>query len=230
GRGFGGATAANAPAAGTSSVVTCGTWGNGPAALGDWGRFGPGMMGNAGHPGAQGLNGGMWGMMASLGMLGSYSQADVPLAPSDVARRLAAFAASCGPDFHVANVTLFANDAYAQLSDGTGTRLGEVLVDRYTGLVVPEPGPNLLWNTRWGLAAGTLSPPRYDELAARELAATFLASYLPGATLRTGAALPGYDTFAYGRGQTIDGLLSVNTMTGAIWAHAWIGPALGGAE
>jgi hypothetical protein len=112
------------------------------------------------------------------------------------------------------------------LTDGAGTRLGEVLVDRYSGAVVPEPGPNLLWNTRWGIAAGTTSAMRYDEATAKELAARFLAGYLPAASVRASEAFPGYDTFAYGRGQMVEGLLSVNTMTGVVWVHAWLGPAL----
>jgi hypothetical protein len=228
GRQFGGAPMAAAPpvAAAVADVMTCGAWGSGPAALGDGVRLGSDMMGAAGHPGSQALNGAMWGMLGRLGLLGFVPADAVPLTAADAERRLTAFAASCGPDIQVVAVTPFANAVYAQLSDGTGMRIGEVLVDRYTGLVMPEPGPTLLWNTRWGLAAGTVSPPRYDVAAAKRLAASFLARYLPGAIVRTGTALPGYATFAYGRGQTIEGLLSVNAMTGVVWVHAWLGPAL----
>jgi hypothetical protein len=168
----------------------------------------------------------MWGMMGSMGMLGFHSPIDVPITAADAKQRLATFAASCGPDVHVANVTPFASEVYAQLTDGAGTGLGEALVDRYTGAVAPEPGPNLLWNTRWGLAAGTVATPRYDEPAARQLAAAFVDKYLPGATVLPGATLPGYDTFAYGRQQTVEGLLSVNAMTGVVWVHVWVGPVL----
>lgn len=228
GRGFAAPIPMHAPSAAAAApeLVTCGAWGNGRAMLGDWDRMSSGMMGNASNPGTQGLVGGMWGMMGSLGMLGFDPADATPIPTGDAQRRLATFAASCGPEIHVAAVTPFANDLYAQLSDAAGTRLGEVLVDRYTGTVVPEPGPNLLWNTRWGVAAGTISAPRYAEPAAQRLAEQFMAGYLPGAAVLSAAALPGYDTFAYGRGQTIEGLLSVNAMTGAIWVHAWLGPAL----
>jgi hypothetical protein len=44
----------------------------------------------------------------------------------------------------------FSNGFYAAVGDKNGGAF-EVLVDRYTGKVSPEPGPNMMWNTRYGM-------------------------------------------------------------------------------
>lgn len=99
------------------------------------------------------------------------------------------------------------------------------LVDRYTGAVFPEPGPNMVWNGRWGMMASMGAATSSDEAGAQHLAEQFLAGYLPGANVLEGTPFPGYYTFDYGRGQ-IEGMLSVNAATGEIWIHTWHGPAL----
>jgi hypothetical protein len=185
-----------------------------------WGGTGSGMM-NGG-----GMMGGMWGAMGSMGMMGFSAATATPITEADAQQRLAAFAAGCGADVHVTDLTAFGSNYYAQLVDGTGTGLGEVLVDRYTGAVSPEPGPNMMWNSRWG--AGTGGDARYDQAAARQLATTFLTGYLPGAEVIEGTAFPGYYTFDFGRDHQVEGMLSVNAVTGDVWVHTWHGPALAG--
>jgi hypothetical protein len=195
-----------------------GRWGM----MSDWDNrddMGPGMM-NGG-----GMMGGMWGTMGDMGMMGSYASTATPITEADAEQRLATFAASCGPDVGVADVMAFGSNFYAQLVDGSGAGLGEVLVDRYTGAVYPEPGPNMMWNTRWGMSAGGGGTTRYDQDAAQQVAATFLAGYLPGASVLEGQAFPGYYTFDFGRGQ-VEGMLSVSAATGEVWVHTWHGPAL----
>ncbi len=75
------------------------------------------------------------------------------------------------------------------------------------------------------LGSGTGGDTRYDQAAAQQLATTFLAGYLPGATVLDGQAFPGYYTFDFGRGQ-VEAMLSVNAATGDVWVHTWHGPAL----
>jgi hypothetical protein len=196
-----------------ASCLTDNRWGM----MSGWGGTDSGMM-NGG-----GMMGDMWGSMGTMGMMGFTAATATPITESDAQQRLETFAAGCGADVHVADVMAFGSNYYAQLVDGNGTGLGEVLVDRYTGAVSPEPGPNMMWNSRWG--AGTGSDTRYDQAAAQQLATTFLAGYLPGATVTVGLAFPGYYTFDFGRGQ-VEGMLSVNAATGEIWVHTWHGPAL----
>ena len=189
--------------------------GAGPSTNCPWNGMGPGMMGGQGMMGP--------GMMG--GMMGFYPATATPIAESDAQQRLTSFAAAYGPDVKVDDLTPFASNYYAQLVDGSGNGLAEVLVDRYTGAVYPEPGPNMMWNTRWGMQAGVGAAMQYDQTAAQKLAEQFLAGYLPGAAVLEGTAFPGYYTFDFGRGR-LEGMLSVNAATGEIWVHTWHGPAL----
>lgn len=205
----------------TSSCLADGRWGM----MSDWDNMGPGMMNGGGMMGSWNGSGTMWAMMGNTGMMGWYPATAQPISAADAQQRLATFAAGCGADVHVSDVTSFGSNYYAQLVDGSGKGLGEVLVDRYTGAVYPEPGPNMMWNTGWG--TGTAGATRYDQTAAQQLATTFLADYLSGPGVLEGQAFPGYYTFDFERGQgQVEGMLSVNAASGEIWVHTWHGPAL----
>lgn len=53
-------------------------------------------------------------------------------------------------------IMIFSNHAYAQiLNNETGEGLFEVLVDPATDNLFPEPGPNMMWNTEFGMMAGS---------------------------------------------------------------------------
>jgi hypothetical protein len=124
----------------------------------------------------------------------------------------------------------FSINYYGQMVDAnTGAGLAEVLVDRYTGSVYPEPGPNMMWNVRFGTTTESPGQANYDQTAARNLAEAFLATHLPGSKVMAGQAFPGYYTFDFGR-QEIEGMLSVNAYTGDIWVHVWHGSFLGERE
>lgn len=44
---------------------------------------------------------------------------------------------------------------YAAIEERTGGRGAfELLVDRYTGAISPEPGPNMMWNLKYGMMGG----------------------------------------------------------------------------
>ena len=203
-----------------SCGMSGGPWGDWDHMWGESGQMGSGMM-----MGDWNASGGMWGMMGNMGMMGSYSANATPITDAEAQQRLTDFAAQCGSDVTVGEVMSFSSNYYAQLVDGNGAGLLEVLVDRYTGVVYPEPGPNMMWNDQWGVNAGANGATQYDQAAAQELASTFLMTYLPTATVLDGSAFPGYYTFDFGRTQ-VEGMLSVNAATGEIWAHTWHGPAL----
>jgi len=184
---------------------------------------------------------------------------------SEIESRLQAVLPSFQAGAKIEDVMPFTNNVYAQVLDGQGNGLAEVLVDRYTGRVVPEPGPNMMWNLdgpmggRWGAGSmmggygpggmmggygrgsmmegygpdsmmgdgsQTAASPRYDQQQAQDLAAQFLSNYAPGAKVVQGQAFNGYYTFDYGEA-TVQGMLSVNAFTGAVWPHTWHGAYLG---
>ena len=213
--------------------------------------YGPGGMGmmGPGHGGHGGRGG--YGTMGGMGMMGGTMGTTMmrvlppdaePLGDAELRARLDAAARSFGPDVAIDDVMPFTDHSYAQFVGPDGTGLAEVLVDRYTGIVTPEPGPNMMWNLRTGMggygmgAFGMGGNPmgrwgaspnaprgRYDEAEARDLAGTFLDAYLPGAEILAGQTFPGYVTFDYGRDGRIDGMLSVHLGSGQVWPHTWHG-------
>jgi hypothetical protein len=184
--------------------------------------YGPGMMGG------QGFGMGMMqgGMMGGMGMMETYNATAEPITFEDAQSRVEEVARTFGENVQVSEVMTFANNFYAQFVDDQGRGVAEVLVDRYTGFTSPEPGPNMMWNTRAGMmGAAFAGQPRYDEAAAQKLAQGFLANYLPGAKVTTVQAFSGYYTIDFGR-TTTEGMLSVNAYSGEVWPHTWHGTFL----
>jgi hypothetical protein len=183
---------------------------------------------------AQGMMGGYgMGMMSGMN-LAVYAPSAKPISDAKAMTQLEAFATRYGADARVKDVMVFGQNVYAQIVDAKGAGLGELLVDRYSGVVQPEPGPNMMWNSRFGMGWGgtgmmnpnsrqTVATVRYSQTAAQGLATTFLSGFLPGAKVQGGQAFPGYYTFDFGRTE-IDGMLSVNALTGEVWVHTWHGP------
>jgi len=225
------------------------------------GGYGPEMVGNGfgDHGGrGRGMPGG-YGMMAGYGMMGGYGMmvgtgmlqvlpADAAPLDDDAVRaalRRAADTLVQGAQLH--DIMIFTNNVYAQVLDAKGSAIGEILLDRFTGTVSPEPGPNMMWNTRspmagYGTMGGgargagpmagsggstgpgaTAAPLRFDATSAKAQANSFLARYLPGARVVGSQTFPGYFTFDYGTDGTPQGMLSVNAATGQIWPHSWHG-------
>ena len=66
-------------------------------------------------------------------------------------------AAYGNPDLTLTEVMEFENNFYVEVKEqSTGIHAFELLVDRYTGVVSPEPGPNMMWNTRYGHMGGMM--------------------------------------------------------------------------
>jgi len=138
-----------------------------------------------------------------------------------------AYAKRIYPGARLKDFMAFSQNYYAQVVDEKGQGLFELIADRYTGVVSPEPGPNMMWNTRYGMMGGPVQTPvRFPLTEARKLAETFLKGYLPGAQVMEAGAFPGYYTFDFGR-KEVEGMLSVNAYTGEVWVHTWHGFFLG---
>lgn len=214
--------------------------GRGPGMMGDWSgsgydrsdRYGPGAMGLGMMDGfGRRYYSGMMGAgSGGMGMMALYFPDEVPISEDEARSLLSAFAAEFGDEVELRDFMAFSNNYYAQVADAkTDEGLAEILADRYSGAVYPEPGPNMAWNSRFGLWQASSEPPKYDLEAARGLAETFLSGYLPGSGVVGSASFPGYYTFDFGRGE-VEGMLSVNAETGDVWVHTWHGFYLGGHE
>jgi hypothetical protein len=204
---------------------------------GPWAGAGYGMMGSAIAPsdggrgfglmqGRSGMMGGGYGMMPWAGWPGSSGAAN--RISMDQARTAAEeYTAAVGTDLAVVEVMEFENNFYAiVIETGTGRGAFELLIDPFTGAVAPEPGPNMMWNDRYGhMSFGGGGPNRLSMEEARTIAQQALDEQLPGSKVhQQGMSFYGYYTFDFdGADGTIAGMLSIEAPTGAVWLHTWHG-------
>ena len=255
---------------GYSGMMGAGHMGMGGPGMGMMGEgmMGPGMMGRGPAPGMGPLQqdgpgmgpgmmgqgpGQMMGMMLCPGTraralpgpgMAPQAQLSIDQAIEAVQRCLATLG---DPDLILAEVMEFAYNFYAEVREwSTGIGAFELLVDKYTGAVYPEPGPNMMWNTKYGAMMGcpmmgpgmgmmgTRAPAAEMPVTpeqAKAYAQRYLDIYLPG-TMVDEEVDPfyGYYTIHVLQGGRIYGMLSVNGYTGQVWYHWWHGPFLGMGE
>jgi hypothetical protein len=124
-------------------------------------------------------------------------------------------------------VIWFDNGFYVELKDPAGEPATEVIVDPATGAVTTEPGPAIMWNTHYGMHPAAINATvsaAVSPLRATQLATEWLAANLPGRATQPPDAYPGYYTLeTTGSGGAINGMLSINAVTGQVWYHSWHG-------
>jgi hypothetical protein len=140
------------------------------------------------------------------------------------------------PDLVVKQVEEYANNFYVQVNEkSTGNGAFELLINKYTGSIYPEMGPNMMWNTKYGMMRGGIlggifgaptATTTVTQTQATTNAQTYLTSYLPGTTTGDVKAFYGYYTIEILNGATPYGMLSVNGYSGQVWFHNWHGTFL----
>lgn len=187
------------------------------------GMSGYGMMGGS-------YGGGMWGTTTTNGE---------PLTSEQAVEVAEQFIDSYGgSDLALAEVMVFDNHFYAQAAEVETDRYAyEFLIDRFSGRVSLEPGPNMMWNEKYGHMGGMMGFFRgtssndsmlLDEDEAVDVAQAYLDRYVPGLQVDEHAAtFYGYYTLHTLRGGETVGMLSVNGNSGAVWLHSWHGVYLG---
>lgn len=209
-----------------AGLTTVGAWASTRAMQRPAGTYaGSGMMNGGSGPGMMGGRYGN-GMMGSYVLPGDGRQ----VRTLDAAReRAQLFADRFG--LRVGEVMQFSDNFYAELLTGDGGGATEVLVDPAGGAVRIEPGPAMMWNTRYGMrAAGATSSASVSADEARRIAQRWLDGHRAGSTAAEPTAFPGYYTMDFTRGGKIDGMLSVNAATGAVWYHTWHGTFIAASE
>jgi hypothetical protein len=135
-------------------------------------------------------------------------------------------------DLTVTEVMEFERNYYAIVAEtDTGIGAMELLVDKNSGAVGPEPGPNMMWNAKYGMmgrAGGMMGSYRPGEMTlspdeAQEVAQRWLDSRLPGRTAGRADEFYGYYTLHFMHDNEIEGMLSVDGNSGDIWYHSWHG-------
>ena len=184
------------------------------------------MMGQDGQMGSDGMMGP--GMMGGWGTNNpDAEQITIDEAAEAVERYLGAY----GQDLALAEVMEFAWNFYAEVEEeSTGIHAMELLIDKYTGQVYPEMGPNMMWNTKYGMMSSnysvTAEMPVTQEQA-KELAQRFLDANLPGVAVGEADVFYGYYTLHTLKDGQIEGMLSVNGYKGGVWYHNWHGSFIG---
>jgi hypothetical protein len=181
---------------------------------------GAGMMTGQGSYGTgTGMMGGAGAMMGGLWLAG-----DGHRVTSMATARGRATAAGASIGLHPGEVIWFDNGFYVELKGPAGDSATEVIVDPATGAVSTEPGPAMMWNTRYGMHRTGSTPTTVSAERASQLATNWLARNLSGRLTQPPDAYPGYYTVETTTSDgTVNGMLSVNASTGQVWYHTWHG-------
>jgi hypothetical protein len=190
--------------------------------------FGGGMMGRFGN--GQGFG----GMMSGYGSTAPYAYTGTPLTITNAVTIAKNYVSSIGnPDLAVKQVEEYSANFYVQVNEkSTGNGAFELLINRYTGSIYPEMGPNMMWNTKYGMMRGGIfggifGTPTTTMTVAPTQATTnaqqYLNNYVSGATTGDVTTFYGYYTIEVLNGGTTYGMLSVNGYSGQVWVHTWHG-------
>jgi hypothetical protein len=146
-------------------------------------------------------------------------------------------AAYGNPDLALTEVMEFSDNFYAEVKEqSTGIHAFELLIDRYTGAVYPELGPNMMWNTRYGHMGGMMGgwgerqtgQISVTSVQARDTAQGWLDKFLPGTSaVQEADTFYGYYTMHVRKEGQVYGMLSVNGYSGDVWYHNWHGDFYG---
>jgi len=133
-----------------------------------------------------------------------------------------------GEDLEIHEIMEFSNNFYVLIQEkSTGVNAFELLVDRYSGGVTPEPGPNMMWNSKYQMSMHHDSypsgPMTVDSDQASAVAQEWLNSNFPGSKVMEPMEFYGYYTFDFSRDGITVGMLSVNGYSGEVWYHNWHG-------
>jgi hypothetical protein len=234
----------------TGGILSAQMMGRGGMMGGGYYDRGPGSTDpDADYPGWGG--GGMMGPGMVNGPWNYVPPGDVkPMSIDEAAAQVEKYLEAWGnPDLKIAEVMEFSNNFYAEVEEvDTGTRAFELLVNKYTGRIYPEPGPNMMWNLKYGHMggmAGLMGGPwgkgfsPYDQQdpaepmkvkpdAAIKKAQKYLDSLYPGLKADNKVdRFYGYYTIHTLKDGKVYGMLSVNGYTGQVWYHTWHGRFIG---
>jgi hypothetical protein len=190
-----------------------------------WGIMGPGMMGYNANLGGQAIT-----MDQAVQIFESYltSLHNPDLAIDEVEEYQYNFYAA----FYEKSTGVFEFQMLiwkpGAPATGWGMMGGGMMSGRTTsGVVVPEPGPNMMWNTKYGMMGyygqGTSASMTISRDQAKAIAQQYLDSNLAGKTAGDVDTYYGYYTIDVLLNGATFGMLSVNGYTGQVWYHSWHG-------
>jgi hypothetical protein len=177
---------------------------------------------------------GFGGMMRGYGQGAPYAYTGTTLSIANAETIAQKYVTSIGnTDLEVKQVEEYTNNFYVQVNEkNTGNGAFELIINKYTGSIYPEMGPDMMWNTQYGMMRGGILGGIYGPSTtvvpvtasqATTDAQQYLTTYLPGTTTGDVATFSGYYTIEIVNGTTPYGMLSVNGYSGQVWYHTWHG-------
>jgi hypothetical protein len=141
------------------------------------------------------------------------------------------------PDIAIDEIMEFQYNYYViYYEKSTGAGAFEMLIDKQSGQIFPEYGPNMMWNLKYGsggmMGGGSMmggggpqvpSNSVMDESTVMGIAQDFLDATYPGSVAEDPHPFYGYYTIHTTRNGEVSGMLSVNQYTGSVWYHNWHG-------
>lgn len=135
-------------------------------------------------------------------------------------------------DLRIDELMQFDQNFYALIKEkSTGIGAFELLINKSSGAAGHEPGPDMMWNAKYGIMRGAgpmgfLAPAGAMSVSsdrATQIAQGWLDRRGGGDSAATPDAFYGYYTFHFQKAGQIAGMLSVNGSTGQVWFHTWHG-------
>ena len=102
------------------------------------------------------FGGGCHGRFGGYGATAPYTSNGAPLNITTAKTIAENYVASTNnPDLAVKEVEEYQANFYVQVTEkSTGNGAFELLINKYTGSIYPEMGPNMMWNTKYGMMRG----------------------------------------------------------------------------
>ncbi|MEP6753711.1 MAG: hypothetical protein ABI959_13280, partial [Candidatus Dormiibacterota bacterium] len=141
-------------------------------------------------------------------------------------------------DLRIDELMQFDQNFYARITEkSSGIGAFELLINKSTGAVGYEPGPDMMWNTKYSVAGGAGMMGGAGPIGvhaskgamtvtgdrATQIAQNWLDGQGGGNSAGTADAFYGYYTFHYQKAGQFVGMLSVNGSSGQVWSHTWHG-------
>jgi len=176
-----------------------------------------------------------WSIGAPGGMMGRalrVGSGDIGL---DRAVKIAQGVAASYPSGGLAadEVIEFSGNYYASIRE-KATKIGafEILIDRASGSVTREPGPDMMWNAKYSMMGGGMMggfgvsrsrPMNVTTQQAQDVAQRWLDANQNGTSANPPDSFYGFYTVDFQRAGRLVGMLSVNGYSGQVWFHSWHG-------
>jgi hypothetical protein len=176
-----------------------------------------------------------WSIGTRGGMMGTVFGGGGRDIGMDSAVKIAQDVAAAYPSQGLAadEVIEFSNNYYASIREkSTGIGAFEILIDRATGNVIREPGPDMMWNAKYSMTRGGMmgsfgvtgsGPMTVTAPQAQDTAQRWLDANQAGTSAKAPDSFYGFYTVDFQRTGQLVGMVSVNGYTGQVWYHNWHG-------